>query len=100
MKPNTFIKRNKSEDIIYLNKKIIGNYINMINVIINNPEEKYNFENFNKQELKLAKIITKIYSKKIKDRYTKKTITITTHKLKQKIKKYYYLDMFNFYKDT
>ena len=71
----------------------------MVNIIINNPKEKYNFENFTKEELKFAKIINKINFRENKNKYNKKTLTVATHKLNQRTKKYYYLEMLNFYKD-
>lgn len=100
MKSNTFIKDSNIEDLIYLDNQLIGEYKDMLNIIIHNPDKKYYFENFNKIELKVAKIILKSYSKALKNYYRKNEITITTHKLRQKLKKHYYLDSFQIYKDT
>lgn len=100
MKPNTFVKDYDVEDLIYLDNKLIGDYVAMLNIIINNPEQKYHFENLSKVELKTARTILKIYNKIQKDYYRKNGITITTHKLKQKVKKHYYLDVLSIYKDS
>lgn len=100
MKPNTFIKDRDVDDLIYLDNKIIGDYKSMINTIIRKPDVKYHFENFSQAELKTARIMLRSYNRKLKNNYKKNGITITTHRLKQQIKKHYYLDSFLTYKYT
>lgn len=99
MKPNTFIKDSDLEDLIYLDNKIVGDYPDMLNIIINSPNIKYNFENFNKTELRAIRMILKNYNRTFKENFRSKNITITTHKVKHKAKKYYYLDAINSYRD-
>ena len=95
MKSNTFIKDIDVEDLVYLDNKLIGDYKEMINIIIRKPDVKYHFQNFSQMELKVVKMILKTYNKRLKNNYKKNGITITTHRLRQQLKKHFYLDSFN-----
>lgn len=100
MKLNTFVKDRDVDELVYLDNKLIGNYKDMINIIIRNPDIKYHFENFSLVELKVARTILRAYNNYLKNYYKRNGVTITTHRLRQRIKKHYYLDSFNAYKYT
>ena len=98
MKVKIFKKDSTISNVIYLDNKIIGDYKDMLNIIINNPNQKYKFINFDELELKALKAIIKKQTRDQKEIYRKITATITTHKLQEKTKRYYYINAINSYR--
>jgi hypothetical protein len=99
MRVKVFRKDCDVDDLIYLDGRIIGGYSDMLNIIISNLDIKYNFENFNKLELKGIRLILKKCKRAQREYYNKTGVTITNHRLKNKVKQHYYLDLPSAYKE-
>lgn len=91
MNNNIFIKEVNTNQI-NLNNNSIVSFADMINIILNNPNTKYHFANFTKEELKIIRQLVKKRNNNFLINKHKNEITIVTHALKYKIKKYYSLD--------
>lgn len=91
MKINTFIKDSKTNQI-HLNGKLINSFVKMIEIIINNNKIEYHFKNFNKNEAKIIKAVTKKYGNYSAEIHQKQYLTIMTHNTKTRNKRNYFLD--------
>lgn len=83
------------ENEIYFEGKLLDEYTDVLNIILDNNDIEFYFDGFSKEELRLFKsIIRSCKNKKID--YRKNNLTIITNCcLKYNDTKYYYLDTIN-----
>lgn len=95
MRKGFFVKRDMvEENEIYFEGKLLDEYTDVLNIILNNNDIEFYFNGFSKEELRLFKsIIRSCKNKKID--YRKNNLTIITHCLKYNDTKYDYLDTIN-----
>lgn len=82
-----FVK--EKDNKIYLNNELVGNLVDVINIMIENSGKRYNFINFTKIEIKGIKLVIESYNNYLTNRYKKEHLTIATHVLKYKTKRYH-----------